>query len=266
MIWDYPAWWNAREKHGFKVFNMLVVKGEQMDHFGSFVNNGFWEQTQNHFILIANLALKHLRTHLGFSLRRGVELLLRVHVISIEPLNTCGEPPQWLQSRVKTKCSVCVRCLNNFNWNWFVAFGDRKTTLNLHARDQCIWKIESALGNSMPKKIKMNNRPHIPFMKLLYGHGSTILLALRRRGHFIVFNIHSWRKPGSRNLTYPWPADFVSQTRLSPWRSIAPNRFGTLRLRQMPTWTATMPAPRSLRARPRGLGWLDIYFDGHFGV
>ena len=46
MMWDFPAWWNARERHVCEVFNMLVEEGEHLDHFEAFVNNGLREWTQ----------------------------------------------------------------------------------------------------------------------------------------------------------------------------------------------------------------------------
>ena len=75
----------------------------------------------------------------------------------------------------------------------------------------------------------------------------------------LVFTIYSWNKNMSWKVCNP--ADFVSQTRLPPWRSIAQIGFGTLCLGQMPTANPSVPAPTSLRARPRGLEWLDIWFS-----
>ena len=58
MMWDFPAWWNARERHVCEVFNMLVEEGEHLDHFEAFVNNGLREWTQICFTPIAIFSIE----------------------------------------------------------------------------------------------------------------------------------------------------------------------------------------------------------------
>ena len=44
LSWDYGAWWTRGERHGFTIFNDIVVHGHHQTTWGSFVEHWFIQQ------------------------------------------------------------------------------------------------------------------------------------------------------------------------------------------------------------------------------
>eukprot|EP00435_Cladocopium_sp_Y103_P000040 s2725_g1.t1 len=44
MMWDYAGWWTRSERHGYSVFQDIVIRGQYLENFGSFCEQWFIHQ------------------------------------------------------------------------------------------------------------------------------------------------------------------------------------------------------------------------------